>query len=247
MRIAIVEDQIPESEKLKTALEQLHSEWKISFEIVCYPSGEAFLLDFEKGAFDLIFLDIYMNGMTGIETARQLRKQDNHCMLVFLTTSTEHMPDAFSCHAFEYIQKPFQLDRVRTVLKDVIQCLPQQQKYLEFISNRQTVRLLYSDFMFAMMCDHYIDLISANGTTFRTRMKFSDFSEPLLQEKRFLQINKGILVNMDYIAAFDAHGCRLTNGTILPVKVRDRAQIEESWMQYSFSSIRNDQKGRKSL
>ena len=133
MRIAIVEDQIPESEKLKTALEQLHSEWKISFEIVCYPSGEAFLLDFEKGAFDLIFLDIYMNGMTGIETARQLRKQDNHCMLVFLTTSTEHMPDAFSCHAFEYIQKPFQLDRVRTVLKDVIQCLPQQQKYLEFI------------------------------------------------------------------------------------------------------------------
>ena len=78
-------------------------------------------------------------------------------------------------------------------------------------------------------------------------MKFSDFSEPLLQEKRFLQINKGILVNMDYIAAFDAHGCRLTNGTILPVKVRDRAQIEESWMQYSFSSIRNDQKGRKSL
>ena len=54
LRIAIVEDQIPESEKLKTALEQLHSEWKISFEIVCYPSGEAFLLDFEKGAFDLI-------------------------------------------------------------------------------------------------------------------------------------------------------------------------------------------------
>ena len=191
-------------------------------------------------------MDIYMQGMSGTETAAALRHQDSRCILIFLTTSMEHMPEAFACHAFEYIQKPFEPDRIRKVMEDVLRVMPPKARYLTFTSNRQTVRLLYEQFVSAVADDHYVRITDSSGNKYSTRMKFSDFADPLARDKRFLLINKGVLVNMDHITAFGEYGCRMSSGETLPVKVRDRANIEEAWLHYSFSAIRSGQKGRRS-
>lgn len=77
-------------------------------------------------------------------------------------------------------------------------------------------------------------------------MEFWDFADPLARNKRFLLINKAVLFNMDHITAFGEYGCRMSSGETLPVKVRDRMNIEETWLYYSFSAIRSGQKDRRS-
>lgn len=244
MRIAIVDDLPAESSKLTEILHNIAEENCITFDIVSFESGEAFLAVFEENSFDIIFMDIYMNGITGIETAKELRKTDKHCLLIFLTTSTEHMPDAFSCHAFEYIQKPINGERVMQVMMDVMSILPSETQYIEFNSNRQTIRILYSDFVMAVAYGHYLHITDIRGDVYKTRQMLSEFMEPLNTDRRFLQINKGILVNMEHIASIEDNICILENGQVLPIKIRDNVKIKEVWCQYGFEQLRTDQKRR---
>lgn len=242
MRIAIVDDLAEDAAFIKRLLCSFANEENLSFDISCFISGETFLADLERHSFDVVFMDIFMDGMSGVEAARILRQNDKRCVLIFLTTSTEHMPEAFSCHAFDYIQKPADYARLRTVMSDIRTFLPDNSKYMEFLFNRQKVRLLYSELVAAVSADHHTDVTDAAGRVYHPRMKFSDFVAPLLGDERFLQINKGILVNMDWVVAFDDFVCMMKNGQRLPVKVRDRIQIEKSWLNYSFDKIRAGQR-----
>jgi len=242
MRIAIVDDLSEEATSMEKLLCSFADEKNISPNISRFISGEEFLDALKKDSFDIIFMDIYMDGMTGVETAKAMRKKYSRCILIFLTTSLEHMQAAFSCHAFEYIQKPASYERVREVMTDVINILPNNSQYMEFTCNRHSVRLMYSDFAVAVSSDHYIDITDISGHVYKTRMKFSDFTAPLLNDSRFLQINKGILVNMDWVVSFENNMCIMRNNLRMPVKVRDRVQIEEHWLRYSFEQIRTGQK-----
>ena len=184
MRIAIVEDVAEEAVKLKKSLKIFLEELHITFKISKFSSGEQFLEVFEKNNFDIVFMDIYMSGMTGVETAKHLRNQDKHCLLIFLTSSMEHMPEAFSCHAFEYIQKPFVKERIAQVMTDALNILPKETKYMEFTSSRQTVNMLYSDFVYAVASDHYLNISDISGNVYKSRQTLSEFMKPLKNDER---------------------------------------------------------------
>ena len=106
MKIAIVDDEPIFLDKMVQICRDFCEEHRIQTDIASFISGESFLGQFEKNKFSIVFMDIYMEEMSGITVALKMRQKDNFCILVFLTSSSEFMPDAFSCHAFEYIVKP---------------------------------------------------------------------------------------------------------------------------------------------
>ena len=107
MRIAIVDDLAAERALLKDRLEQQLHRRNVLADILEYESGEKFLEAARKAPFTAAFLDIYMNGMTGMEAAKELRKTDTDCLLVFTTTSTDHALEGFQVRALHYLVKPF--------------------------------------------------------------------------------------------------------------------------------------------
>ncbi len=107
MRIAIVDDLAAERALLKDRLEQQLQRRNVQADILEYESGETFLEAARKAPFTAAFLDIYMDGMTGMEAAKKLRKTDTDCLLVFITTSTDHALEGFQVRALHYLVKPF--------------------------------------------------------------------------------------------------------------------------------------------
>ena len=109
MRIAIVDDLSADSEALRKLLCRWASEQGIPLvpSPVILESGEALLAHFAPNAFDIIFLDIYMTGITGMEAARKIREQDTHCQLIFTTTTGEYAVDSYEVGAAYYLVKPF--------------------------------------------------------------------------------------------------------------------------------------------
>ena len=88
LRIAITDDLNSEREKLSSAIIAPFSKVGLNVgNIDEYTSGEELLRQFSAGRYDLIFLDIYMGGMSGVETAKRIRTLDKNVMLVFVTTS----------------------------------------------------------------------------------------------------------------------------------------------------------------
>ena len=87
MRIAIVDDLAAERTLLKGRLEWQLQRRNVQADILEYENGEIFLEAARKAPFTAAFLDIYMNGLSGMDAARELRKTDADCLLVFTTTS----------------------------------------------------------------------------------------------------------------------------------------------------------------
>ena len=91
MRIAIIEDHSDDAAILLHFLAQWSEKQQIPLapQPECFSSGEEFLTTFSGGSYDLLFLDIYLKDLNGMETARRIREMDPDCKIIFTTSSTE--------------------------------------------------------------------------------------------------------------------------------------------------------------
>ncbi len=241
MKIALVDDEQKCLEEIKQLCSSFEENTGYPVETFLFDSGEGFLAAFQAGCFDLVFMDIYMESMNGVAAALKMRRQDRYCLLVFLTYSMEFMPDAFSCHAFEYVTKPFSKERIFDVLSDAVKILPQEQKYMELIADRKSIRIFFDEIVSAVTDAHYLDITLANGKKLRCRLTMSKFLKKTDGDPRFIPVNKGIAVNAEYILGFEMGCCTMENGAKFPVRVRDSAEIEQMARDYHFEKIRKRQ------
>ncbi|UQT48689.1 response regulator [Flavonifractor plautii] len=106
-RIAVVDDLERDRAWLAEKLADYMARERLEYELTAFASGEAFSAALEQGQrFNLVFMDIYMDGITGIEAAQALRARDMDCKLVFLTTSEDFMRQGFSLNSAHYLIKP---------------------------------------------------------------------------------------------------------------------------------------------
>ena len=133
MHIALVEDCVSDAEALSAFLTQYKELHSPELRFARYDSGEAFLASsFEK--YHLVFMDIYMGQMDGIETARRILEKNADCLIVFLTASREDIWRAVKLHVcFDYIEKAsLNYKKVEEVLNAAWKKLRLQARVLEF-------------------------------------------------------------------------------------------------------------------
>lgn len=78
--------------------------------------------------FDIVFLDIYMDGDNGIKTAQKIRKFDSQCKIIFTTTSTDYALDSFKVLPFNYLTKPITKEVFNAILEKAIFILTRKNK-----------------------------------------------------------------------------------------------------------------------
>lgn len=239
LKIALVDNDRECLCEMEQICRDFGSRFQCQIETASFHCGEAFLDALASEAFSVVFMDIYMDGMDGVAAASKMREQDSRCFLVFLTSSAEFMPNAFSCHAFDYITKPFHAERVIKVLTDIWKLLPPSQKYIELSVGRKTTRIFFDNIICAVTDAHYLDIALTSGNSLRCRMTLSEFIEKVGNDPRFISVNKGILANADHILDFEDNCCLLDNGKRLPLRVRDRLKIEQTVHDYHFKKMRD--------
>lgn len=113
-KIAICDDSAEDIAQLANAL----SAYDPLFEVISFNSGKTLMDELVDGGFtaDLLFLDIYMPGLDGIQTAQKIRTIQKDLKIIFLSSSTDHYPQAYEVFAFNYIVKPFDRERLYAVL-----------------------------------------------------------------------------------------------------------------------------------
>ena len=109
LQTAIVEDSKPDAERLEQLLKKAFENENISCS--CFASGDEFLRAGWREGYQVVFLDICMEGTNGIETAQRLRAADPDLLIVFVTSSPEYVWDAFPVHPFDYLLKPYKEEK----------------------------------------------------------------------------------------------------------------------------------------
>ena len=240
MIFALIDDTPQDREHLLVLLTEYAAHHSLDLQLHSFSSGEEFLKSYQPRRYAAVFLDIYMGGITGLETADALRKTDANLPLIFITSSPEHMADAFRLHAYEYITKPFDKPRIFQLMDDLMNKQTNAESYLSFISNRENQIVSYSQILYVRSANHTTEIQTAGNRLYVTRMNFSDIADQLSTDPRFLLIIRGILVNMDDIIRFADHSCYLEHNVQLPVNVKNYRQIEQIWKNYVFQKIRSE-------
>lgn len=241
LKIALVDDEQIYLDEMAELCRGFGAENRIDMQIAQFSDGESFLNSPEE--YPIVFMDIYMNGTDGVLTAKKLRRRSSSGLLIFMTSSSEHMPEAFSCHAFEYIVKPFSAPRVSKVLGDALKVIPRDGEYVELCIGKKCIRTALGDIVSVVTDAHYLEIDLTDGDRLRCRMTAGRFSEITGNDRRFILINKGIMVNADHITEFENSCCILENGRRLPIRIRDRLKIEQAVRNYNFEKIRKRQCG----
>ena len=241
MNIALVDDMPHELVKFSGIIEEYATEHQLPVELKTFGSAEALLKTYHPFQYTLIFMDIYMDGMTGVEAVEKIRKTDKEVLIVFLTTSADHTFDAFKVHAYQYILKVPERDKLKVdmwhVLDDVMALhrISEAEITVAIDGNEQTFP--FSRIICAQTEKNYIRITDCHGLSFLTRMTFSGIRSLLEQDSRFLEINRGIIINMDYITKFEKTTCTLCDNYILPIKVRKQKELDQIRKKYVFSKL----------
>lgn len=237
MKIAIVDDSKTEQQIIHKAIVQWAENTKQAVEYNIFDSGEAFIDAVFNNHFDIVFMDIYMGGMNGIETATIFRKQNLDTLLIFLTTSTDHMAQAFPCHAFDYIMKPIEISRLHKTLDEALKIMPDNESYIDFVFEKQKISVLYSDIT-SIFSDLNYCIIKTTDNEYRIRTSFNEFTSQLKNTPQFFTINRGIMINLDNVLKIDNFDCIMTNGQTFPISRRKKEDTEQALLNRRFEKRR---------
>lgn len=195
--IAVCEDSLEEQEKLLAILEQI----QIPTKIATFASGEDFLNTYHMGKYDLLMIDIYMGGISGIEVVSEIRKIDAILIVAFITVSTDHTLDGYRLNAIKYIEKPVQKkallellqfaqlkkgNKPRLLLKKDGKDISIQMKHILYVEQKDRTILFY-------LCGG--DVLQVNGKL--------DKIEPQFAGQPFFRCHKSYLVNLSHVVELD--------------------------------------------
>ena len=238
IRIAIVDDLATDRDLLHKCIDLFFEGRKNDSPSVDeFKSAEDFLPKFSAGMFQIVFLDICMDEMNGIELAKELRAADPHLMIVFQTTAREYAFDAFPIHPFDYLIKPCRQDEVDAVLDEALRVLDAGDPEISIAAARATYSVPLRSIIAITSQGHNTEVYINNNQSLTSTETFKNITSKLGDDPRFLMINRGIIVNMDYVLAPAADSMQMKDGSSYPIKVNGRAAVLSVFSQYMISKV----------
>lgn len=232
MKIAIVDDDVRLHQRLRSYLEELLGDLA---EITYFSSGESFLEAWQTGAFDLIILDIFMDGINGMEAAVRVRETDPDVKIAFCTTSNEFASESYEVNACYYLRKPFGIEQVKAMI---------DRLNLTDLEKRRTVRLpdgtnvILRGIIYADCAAHCITLHSRRQDNIVLRASFSEVEQLLCAYPYFISPTKGIIINFYEVAKQNPDTFVMSDGTHIPISRRKANEVLETYSSFLFDELR---------
>ena len=242
LNIAIVDDSPEDSARLESFIRGWFTEDSGRPELGCvrrYGSGEEFLGDFEAGSFHLVFMDIIMAGLNGIDTARKLRESDQRVLIAFITTSREYAFEAFPVHPFDYIVKPYGRKDAGRVLSEAVRALCMEEPTVTIRVPYGSRKVPSSLIISAVARDHYVEVRLYGGESLMAKMKFREVEQMLLENDGFISCNRGVIVNMSKVSAIEGGVFVMKDGSRYPIRQSSLREITAAFSQHIISGMRS--------
>lgn len=226
-KVAVCDDEQIYTDSLVAELKK--SEYE--FDISAFSSGEQLLE--AKEAFQIIFLDVMMGGMTGFQTAEQLRERGYQGLIIFLTSHTDNFTEAFRVKSFRYLLKPLQPDKLREALFAAEKELEEEKEVL-VLHKGETVFLKCSDIACVKGLKDESVVYDVFGGEHLSNKAIGYWKEEL-PKAMFYQVHKSYLIALRYVVGLPKDGYISLKGKAeaVPVSKRTVTAFKEAYFQYA--------------
>ena len=236
MKIVICEDEKAFSNVLIEYINEWAKTTSVFVEIFTHITAEKFLYEWENSEdYDMIFLDIKMGSMTGMELAQIIRKSNKDIPIVFATNMKEYAIAGYSVDAMQYLLKPVRKEDCFACLDRVYQS-DRIKKFFMFNDLDKTFRIPHEDIIYIEKFAHNAVIVTMkNEYTFRKTI--SQLLEEL-NDNLFVQCHKSYIINIRHIDSLSKSFAVMSNNKEVPVSKNMVKEINEQFYKYNVSRVR---------
>lgn len=199
--IALCDDEMTDLMRGKALLEKILPAVSdtVKWEINIFSSSKD-MLDLDK-TYNMIFLDVEMDGLNGIETAEKLHRKSPVSLIFFVTRHEDYMDEALDNHAFRFWVKP--VDEIRLIygIRSAIKKLSAYKRTITVTASKKALKILITDIIYIYHEKRFTYIVTTNGTI----TTYDTFQSVVgqLADDNFVETHASCYVNMNYISDYD--------------------------------------------
>lgn len=219
IKTAIVEDEQPAYQTLKEYLERFGKENNVEFSITHYSEGLSFLEECE--GYDLVFMDIELPNLNGMDIATKLREKDTRVALIFVTNMVQYAIRGYSVDAIDYVLKPIQYNRFYSLMMKVSRVISlNQEKELVLKTSSGVKKVSLSTLLYIQITDHLL-IYKTDNEEYEVWGSLAN-AEKELPGEMFCRCNNSTIINLKQVTSFDKECVYLTKKKIAVTVSRSR-------------------------
>lgn len=240
IKLVLCDDNSADLSALRESADDYISRRGFCGETVCFSDPEEVLRYSEnsgKSGACVYLLDVIMPGLDGINLGRRIRERDKNAAVIYISSSREYAPDAFSVRAFSYLIKPFSREKLFSELDEYLERIEVPPQKLSIKTADGIVTLPLSEIIAAEYLNHRLNFHLANGKKIEgvyRRQAFDVQAEELLQTGAFLKVSASYLVNYGNIREVKADEFIMRDGSKYTI-TRKYADARKKYIDYELN------------
>lgn len=199
-------------------IEQMVQEWaeakSVSVRLDSFWSAEAFLFCYEEQKdYDILFLDIEMGQMNGVQLAKSIRKENDTVQIIFITGYSEYITEGYEVAALHYLMKPVSLQKLAQVLNRAVEKLAKNERMLFLEHSGEMVRIPLYEIQYLEVRQNYVTIHGKQEYTVKKTLV--EFENEL--DDRFFRTGRSYIVNLVYVQRVTKTEVWLADGAWIPL------------------------------
>ena len=215
LKIAICDDEANQIEYLTDVVTTWAKKNRHAVEIKPYSAAKSLFFDYcEEKDFDILLLDIEMPGMSGVELAKAVRKENATVQIVFITGYYEYFSDGFDVSALHYLIKPADERKLMPVLDRAVSNLTYRQRSVLLTSPEGDRKVSLADIEYVESENVHVAVHTVSGV-YRSRISLAKFAEQL--DETFIKVHRSYIVNLKYVKKITRTDITMVSGDLVPI------------------------------